>query len=170
MKGRKDFPHNPYAGASQFLRLPPERRKTFVYETPHETHFRKVTCKEAAAIGECDHYAKGFAIPVPLGELETITAKFRELGYHFMVGDAPVHLVSTQPEGTKWLVFPPEQRCLNSYKVPHRVNLHHDPLLSVRGGDFRMFTGEVQEFTNADDWVESLQTTTQRLHDEIEKG
>lgn len=172
MLSARDFPMgDPYASIRNIIRLPPTRRKTFVWDTPSGTHYRTVSCAEAAGIGECSKYANGFALPItPEKSIEDYEARLTAAGYTFLRGDAPEHLAESYPVGTHWLVFPPEQRCLESFKVPHRVPLHHDPIISIQGGDFRTFTGDVQKFSKVDDWVDALHTTTDRLNREIEKG
>lgn len=172
MLGVHDFPGDPYATARKLILLPPNRRKTFIWDTPTASHYRVITCAEAATIGECSKYANGFAIPVTTEmSIEDIEQRLRGAGYTFHRGDTPEHLAGAYPVGTQWLVFPAEQRCLESFKVPHRVSLDHDPLLSIRGGDFRSFAvGETQTFNRVDDWVDALRTTTDRLNHEIGKG
>lgn len=171
MLGAHNFLGDPYATVRNLVRLPPHRRKTFVYDTPAQTHFRQASCAEAAARGECNNYAQGFAIPIEPGEdIEDYERKLTASGYTFSRGDAPPHMADAYPAGTRWLVFPPEQRCLKSFKAPHRIPLDHDPILSIRGGDFRHFTGDNTHLTRMDDWVDALRTTTDKLHDEIEKG
>lgn len=172
MLGARDFPlGDPYASIRNILRLPPNKRKTFVWDTPSGTHYRTVTCAEAASVGECSKYANGFALPMlPTQSIEDYESRLTASGYVFQRGDTPAHLTEQFPAGTRWLVFPPEQRCLESFKVPHRVSLDHDPFLSIEGGDFRAFTGDTQRFSKVDDWVDALHTTTDRLNHEIEKG
>lgn len=169
MLGRENFGlhTDPYATIRQLIRLPAHRRKTFVYDTPSDTHYRKATCAEV----ECSKYANGFAIPItPSQDIEAFEGTLKQAGYTFARGEGPEHLAAEYPAGTRWLVFPPEQRCLESFKNPHRIALDHDPIVSIRGGDFRMFTGDNQHFNRVDDWVDALQESTQRLHEEIEKG
>jgi hypothetical protein len=162
---------DPYATARQLIYAPPDRRKTFVADMPSDTHYRVVSCAEAADAGECKHYAQGFAIPlVPGGDRELFKAQFIQLGYHFSEGEVPEHLAASYPKGTRFLVFPPEQRCLTSYKVPHRLPLDHDPILAVKGGDFRQFTGRDTNNMRVDSWVNQLQNTIGELNDEIKKG
>lgn len=170
MLGANNFLGDPYATVRQLVKLPPDRRKTFIADMPSDTHYRKATCAEAAAIGECNHYAKGFAIPVSPGDMQATKDQMTMLGYTFSEGDPPAHLAESYPKGTRFLVFPPEQRCLASYKVPHRIPLDHDPILSVRGGDFRHFTGNDTVGVQPDSWLDQLQNTVGELNDEIKKG
>lgn len=172
MLGASDFMSDPYRVARTLVRNPAHKRKTFVYETPADTHMRRVDCAEAAGYGLCDHYANGFVIPlVPGQDVDGIKSDFTGSGYHFTEGGAPSQEIeSAWPKGTRFLVFPPEQRCLSSFKVPHRIALDHDPLVSVKGGDFRAFTGEVTQHTRIADWVDDLQNSTAALHREIERG
>lgn len=158
--------------ASKLLRLPPEHRKTFEYATPGHTHYRQATCKEAAERGLCKHYAEGFVLPWLPGDTQLIDV-LNTVGYTYSYTDVPPeHLQQMEfPKGTKFLVFPPEQRCLTSYKVPHRIPLDREPLLRVVGGDWRGNPrGEQHVHTNLDNWVDDLQNTTDKLRREIEKG
>jgi hypothetical protein len=171
MLGFNDFPlSDPYATARQLIALPPHHRKTFVADMPTQTHFRKVDCKEAAARGECKHYANGWATPLSPTDIEGFKAWATEKGYTFAEGEVPPHLEASYEPGTRFLIFPPEQRCLISWRVPHRIPLDHDPLLSVRGGDFRYFTGNDNHGMRQDSWVNQLQNTVGELRDEVEKG
>lgn len=158
--------------ATSLLRLPPEKRQTFEYATPGDTHYRQANCKEAAERGLCKHYAEGFVIPWTPGDLQLIDV-LNTLGYSYSLTDIPPeHLQEMEfPTGTKFLVFPPEQRCLTSYKVPHRISLEREPLLRVVGGDWRGNPrGDVRTHDNLENWVDDLHNTTDKIRTEIEKG
>lgn len=170
MLGFNDFMSDPYATARQMIALPPHHRKTFVADMPTESHFQRVSCAEAAARGECNHYAKGWATPALPAKLEKLKAWATSKGYTFAEGEVPQHLVASYEPGTRFLIFPPEQRCFTSWEIPHRISRDHDPLLSVRGGDFRYFTGSDTFNVRPDSWINQLQNTVGELHDEIEKG
>jgi len=172
MLGRNDFGVNddPYATARQLIYAPPERRKTFVADLPSNTHYRVVSCAEAAAIGECKHYAEGFVVPVPPRDLEPMRALLTTRGYVYSEGDAPMHLAAAYPAGTRFFVFPPEQRCMGSYKVPHRIPLGYDPILSVREGDFRYFTGNDSVNLRPESWTDQLKNTLGEMQAETDKG
>lgn len=171
MLGAGNFPGDPYATVRQMIYAPPDKRKTFVWDTPSDSHYRTLNCAQAAEVGECNHYAKGFVLPITdRAELQPTKDQMTAMGYTYTEGDPPVHLAESFPKGTRFLVFPPEQRCMNSYKVPHRVPLDHDPILSVRGGDFRYFTGNDKNNLRSDSWVAELQNTVGELNDEIAKG
>lgn len=171
MLGMSDFPlSDPYATARELIVLPPHHRKTFVADMPTESHFKRITCAEAAELGDCPHYVKGWASPVAATQLSDMKDKLIAVGYIFAEGEVPPHLVASYEPGTRFLIFPPEQRCLTSWKIPHRRGLDHDPLLSVRGGDFRFFTGNDAYNIRQESWINQLQNTVGELHDEIEKG
>lgn len=158
--------------ATKLLHLPPQHRKTYQYETPGDTHYRPATCKQAAEVGLCKHYAEGFVLRWLPGDTQLIDV-LNTIGYIYSTTDVPPeHLQQLEfPNGTKFLVFPPEQRCMASYKVKHRIPLDRPPTLKVVGGDWRGNPrGEVRVHDNLENWVDDLHNTTDRIRTEIEKG
>lgn len=158
--------------ATKLLRLPAHARKTFEYQTPEDTHYRRANCKQAAEHGLCKHYAEGFVLPWTPGDTQLIDV-LNTLNYTYSETDVPpAHLQELEfPRGTKFLVFPPEQRCMTSYKVPHRIPLDREPLLRVVGGDWRGNPrGEVRVHDNLENWVDDLHNTTDKIRSEIDKG
>lgn len=151
--------------ATQLLRNRPENRKTFNYEQ----RTRIVDC----ATFLCKHYQEGFVVPLkPEMDDDTTRRQLAAQGYVFTEIKSPAdHLIAANPKGTKFLYFPPGQRCLPSRVVPHRMQLDEAPKLTVVGGDWRGNPrGESYTHTSVDSWADDLQSTTESLRTEIEKG
>jgi hypothetical protein len=149
---------NPYQNLNQLMKLPPELRKTWRYDTD-DRHWTIVDCKTAAAAGECAHYANGFVIEIPLDTVdpERTAGDLRNAGYAFtrMASEKPGHVL---------FVVAAEQPCLQSRRQPHRIRRDEPAMLTVVGGDHRGNPSrEVLKHTSGESWMDHLHEHTDRL-------
>jgi hypothetical protein len=155
---------DPYANLNQHIKLPAHLRKTWRYDTTAQ-HWTVVDCKTAAEYGECPHYANGFVLEFPTSgsdaqNLLQVTADMRAAGYVFTQVESP------RGKGYAALVFPPEQQCLASRKVRHRIRRDEPALLTVVGGDHRGNPrGEdTLKHTSGESWMDHMHEHMDRLH------
>src|SRR5882762_5205038 len=156
-----------YATARQMVKLPAKDRQTFIYSAPIATHYRTVTCQEAAQWGECKHYTEGFVLPLtPDKDVALIVSQLNAAHYKFSLCDTPLGF----PPGTQTFFFPAEQQCLESRGNPHKIPLDRPPKLAVVRGDFREYDRTTLErYSNAGDWVDKFRNHQDSLDNEIRK-
>jgi hypothetical protein len=142
--------------------LAPHQRMTHQVDRPADTHWRIVSCRIAAEHGECPHYVDGFVMRVPVTMAAQARQSFLSCGYAF---------TDVEPETPEVSVFYvlPEQQCLASRRVPHRLPLEREPILSVFDGDYRARTGQ-QVAMPGEFWLEHLAEHTDALERERQKG
>lgn len=152
------------AGADPML--PPHRRVTFEVDRPLATHWKIVDCATAAGIGECAHYANGFALEFnPTDpDLERHLADLTAAGYRWKEGEA------THNPGFRAFYFPPEQRCLSSRRVPHVIPRDRVPILRVVGGDWRSRGAVEHVHSREDSWADELRTHADVLDTARQRG
>lgn len=137
--------------------MPPSAYKTYALKLPVQTHFRVATCKEV----ECEREANGFRTTLDTSQpAHARTAKWIE--------DHSGRKYTKQETGTLVIyTFPAGQECFNT----HHVTLEREPLLIVRGGDWRGNPrGDRRIHARAADWVEDFAEHQDGIAREIEKG
>lgn len=100
--------------------LGPEGYKTYQISSPRSSHTRPATCEEVS----CLHHARGWITTVPTGSEDE--ALIRRAGRPF---------TTTVEGGMTSFRFEPGTLCFRA--STHRVALERDPILLVRGGDWR---------------------------------
>lgn len=152
------FAQDPYANLRRLVHLPAHAMKTFEINQPLATHYRLATCQEV----ECPRYANGWTLTFDLSDPEHVQAANTirlKSGRSFTIGP----IVGT----TVTLSFPGGQRCFKAHHVP----LERDPLMIVRGGDFRGNPrGESRVHTSGESFVDEWATDLGKLAHEQEKG
>jgi len=138
-------------------RLPVAEVKTYALAAPQATHFRRASCQEV----ECAEYARGWLsmidVSTPLGQNQAYYIRMRS-GRSF---------TASEVDGMVTFSFPAGQQCFAQHTVP----LERDPILFVRGGDWRGNpSGFVRRHTRAEDWVDDFATHQQAIVDQFEKG
>jgi hypothetical protein len=118
--------------------------KTYTLSAPLTTHYRVATCAEV----DCEHWREGWC-----SAIDTST----ELGIRqadYIVNDSgrSYTQVVDKAGGRVLFTFPAGQRCFRQHHVP----LERDPVLSVRGGDWRASTGERFVHAKPEHWVEDF--------------
>lgn len=135
--------------------LPVTAVKTYQAVLPLATHWRKATCAEV----DCGYYLGGWQTIVPAGsELEALV---RGSGRRFTE--------ERQPGGLIEFSFGPGQACFKA--ATHRVPSGRPERLFVRDGDWRGNpTGQRREHTRADDWIDDMAGTLDRVKTATERG
>ena len=138
-------------------KMPPSAYKTYALKLPIQTHFRVATCKEAG----CEREERGFRTTLDVSvPAHARTAKWIE--------DHSGRKFTREETGSLvTYTFPAGQSCFNV----HHVTLEREPLLIVRGGDWRGNPrGEQRMHAKPEHWVEDFAEHQQGIADEIEKG
>lgn len=141
--------------------LPAHEMKTFEIRQPIATHFREATCQEV----ECKGFREDMRVEFDL----TIPQQVHDANWLRNKSGLRFTYVQT---GTKVLfIVPSGQRCLASMVRPHRVPLERDPLMIVRGGDWRGNPRrEGMRHTSPESFVDHWASDLDRLATEREKG
>lgn len=137
--------------------LPAHAMKTYELRQPLATHYRRATCREV----DCERYRLGFSLTFDLTNPEHVRAANlvrNKSGRAFTV-----ERINTSVT----LRFPAGQDCFNRHHVP----LERDPLMIVRGGDWRGNPRRERfAHTSAESFVDDWATSLDRLDTEKEKG
>lgn len=136
--------------------MPVQAYKTYDLRAPIETHFRTATCVEVG----CEAHQHGWSTTVdvgtPLGARQANYIRLQS-GRHFTAVEAGTLVTFTFPAG---------QTCFRS----HKTAIGRDPVLSVRGGDWRGSTGLLRRHVRADDWVHDFAEHQDKIKTQIERG
>lgn len=144
--------------------LPAHAMKTFEIRQPLATHFRVATCAEA----NCKWYAEGRIVGFDLTDPAKVAAA-NELAR--ICVDSGLRYQAKTVGTTAQFTFPAKQRCLTSYTRPHRIPLERDPLMIVRGGDWRGNPRrEGMRHTSPESFVDHWATDLDKLNTEQERG
>lgn len=121
---------------------------TYELQAPRSTHTRPATCEEV----HCQHHARGWRTTVEAdGQDEAL---IRASGRPFSV---------SREGGMVTFRFPPGTKC---FRVAiHRVPLERDPILLVKGGDFRGNPRRTptKVHSRPEDWVEDFSEHLARI-------
>lgn len=130
--------------------------KTYGVSAPRATHTRAATCATAG----CEAYSRGWRTLVDpgtdLGARQVYYIE-RQSGRRFVRTPLSSGLVE--------YTFEAGQMCF----AEHRISLEREPILTVRGGDWRGATTEVRVMAGVD-WLDDFGTNQERLKDQIERG
>jgi len=139
--------------------LPMQAYKTYALATPLRTHFRRATCEEVG----CRHWKEGWRMQIdPNNDLGA-----RQLNY-IRLHSGRAYVQVPGPQGASvTLLFKPGQRCF----AEHRIPLEREPLVAVRGGDWRGNPdGMIRRHTRAADWVEDFAEHQIKIIEERKRG
>src|SRR5262245_61194764 len=135
--------------------LPVQAMQTYSIRAPLATHWRDATCAEV----DCPQHLHGWLTAVDetteLGQAQAGYIRARA-GRRYIERRTPTH--------TEFL-FEAGQRCF----APHKVPLEREPLFIVRLGDWRGY-GPARVHARADDWIEDMQESLDKIRDARERG
>jgi hypothetical protein len=152
-------------------RLPVEAVKTYEVRAPVKTHWTTVPCGHPDLDPPCEHHAVGW-LTVLDPTVHGAQLNYIRLHSGRSYQDArtlPFDILEmlTIPDGMVALWFPAGQQCFREHKVP----LEREPILVVRGGDWRGNPrGEQRVHVRRDDWVEDFAEHQQTLADRYNQG
>lgn len=139
-------------------RVPVAAMKTYSVKFPIETHFRPATCEEV----NCPAHTNGWRTYVDesatLGQMQA---------YHIR-SESGRHFKEWRENEMTVFEFGAGQVCFAS--SGHKVSLERDPLVFVRGGDWRANTGLIRRHTNTDDFVDDFANHQQHIADRRNEG
>lgn len=140
-------------------RYSPDAYKTYGMSMPLRTHWRKATCAEVW----CQQHLNGWVTVIDVSDSDG-----RERA-QFILADKERHhtVVRTSPT-TFEFTFPPGQRCYLSDR--HILPLGRQPILYVRGGDYRAATGDKRLHSRVEDWVEDSGNHLDQLRTRLARG
>lgn len=152
-------------------RLPVGAVKTYAVIAPVRTHWRVVPCERADP--ECQRHADGWLVLLdPNDQLDRRRLDYIKLHSGRTFRDArtlPFDVLEmlTIPDTHIALYFPPGQQCFDEHRIP----LEREPLLVVRGGDWRGNPRrEKRVHATRDDWVNDFAEHQQTLADRFNQG
>jgi hypothetical protein len=140
--------------------LPAEHMQTYRIVRPAQTHWRPASCAEV----DCLAYRHGWRSVIDerteLGQSQAHYIR-RESGRGFTeVRDST---------GCTVFTFEAGQRCFNA--TNHQVEVGHDPLYVVRGGDWRGNPrGTVRRHSGPDPWLDDFATNQDRIANVVDRG
>jgi len=137
--------------------MPVQAMQSYELRAPVTTHRRAASCREF----ECEAYVYGWKTTLDVStDLGAARANYIRLrsGRRFTVEEHGTMVAFT---------FPPGQRCFE----PHTVPLFREPLLIVRGGDWRGNpTGFTRQHSSLEDWRDDFAEHQQTIADAIKEG
>jgi len=136
--------------------LPVEAMKTYSLRAPLETHWRDATCAEV----DCRHFLHGWMSPIDE------STEWGQQQAYYIRHQSGRRFTEHRSEACTVFVFEAGQRCFISHK---RSLERDDPLLIVRLGDWRGY-GPGRAHSRADDWIEDMQETLDRVRTRQERG
>lgn len=135
---------------------PLQTMRTFQIDQPLDSHYRKATCAEVDCSARAHGWKMGFDLTDP--------AKRRAARW---IKDHSGRTFTFElTDTTVTFTFPAGQQCFQLHRVP----LERDPIMIVRGGDWRGSTGVVQRHRNPDDFIDHWATDLDRLNTVRERG
>lgn len=135
---------------------PVQAYKTYGLSAPRATHFRKATCQEV----ECKAYAHGWVTTV-----DTSTTLGAQQANYIRLHSGRSFRVNTLGEMVAF-TFAPGQQCF----AMHKVSLEREPIMVVRGGDWRANLGLIRRHTRPVDWVDDFAENQQSIVDAQQRG
>jgi hypothetical protein len=154
------------SNGQRIMPLGPARAyQTYSLACPPVTHFRAATCAEV----DCAAWVGGWVTRVDaLTSLGAAQARYitERAGRPYRLTEHPETVEGG--ERRRWLsfAFPAGQRCF----AEHRVPLEREPLLVVRGGDWRRKFGVIRRHTSAEDWRDDFASHLDMVRTHIERG
>jgi hypothetical protein len=138
-------------------KLPAQSMVSYELRAPISTHRRAASCREF----ECEAYAYGWVTTVDVAtDLGAAQANYIRLhsGRAYTVQETGTLVAFTFAAG---------QRCFER----HTVTLERDPLLIVRGGDWRGNpTRMMRRHSSIESWVDDFATHQQQIADAVQEG
>ena len=136
--------------------LPAAAMQTYAALAPLATHWRPGTCEEA----ECTYQAGGWVTKVD---------EATELGQrqaHYIRREAGRRFTEHREAALTVFAFEAGQACFQAHQVP----LERDPLLVVRGGDWRgdPRSTPARVHTRPEDWIDDMQTSLDATRRRVE--
>jgi hypothetical protein len=138
-------------------KLPAHAMRTYALDQPLATHYRVASCAEV----ECPAWAHGWRMGYDLTDPAKVEAAN-------LIRNKSGRAFTFEVVGTVvTFTFPPGQQC---FRV-HRVPLEREPLMVVRGGDWRGNPRrERHVHTSAESFVDEWATDLDKLNTERERG
>jgi hypothetical protein len=137
----------------------PDHYKTYTFATPARTHFRWADCEEY----QCVSFRFGFKLVIDL----TTTLGLAQYDFAKKDKTRSFQEVRTSLEIVE-LVYPAGTRCWDWRD--HRVPVDRPPILVVRGGDWRAYTGLIRRHTRPEDWADDAANHQDGLAKIFSKG
>jgi hypothetical protein len=128
---------------------PPGAYKTYSITAPLDTHWRVITCEEAA----CPAHEHGFRIAVD----DSGGLGAQQAGYIRTRSGRPFR--ESREAGLAVFTFPAGTQCFTR----HQSRRSRPPLFVVRGGDWRAQIGRAKVHTSPENWVDDMRTHQDRL-------
>lgn len=150
---------DPFTNIRSLVQTPAHLMRSYVIAQPLTSHFRVGTCAEV----DCPNRAGGWRMAYDLTDPDRAAAA-RWIRDHS--GRRYTHELL---DGGRKIVFtfPAGQDCFETHRVP----LERDPIMVVRGGDFRGNpTRERSVHTSADSFIDQWSTDLDRLNTVHERG
>lgn len=149
---------DPFQNIRNIIKMPVSSMKTYGLAQPMATHWRDGTCEECF----CDKQAKGW-----LSMIDENTDLGKQQAYYIRKLSGRKYTESKAADGLTHFVFEAGQKCFKQHKVP----LERDPIVYVRGGDFRGNPRqEIRRHSRIDDWVDDFATHQDSIAEAVEEG
>jgi hypothetical protein len=157
------FGSDPYANLRRCVKTDVRQMKTFELAQPFGTHYRVATCAEV----ECRGYREDMTVTFDLTVPQQVTDA------NWLRNHSGLRFTYFMLDGERKVKFviPAGQTCLESRVRPHRVPLERDPLMIVRGGDWRGNpTGMRTVHSRPNLFLENWEEDLDKINSEREKG